>query len=107
FRLSFSRDQRSVTAERLHVQVDTYLEELASAGEDKLPPNATGRALCVAWMNDQWLFRTIGDSGAEEYSLTSHALEALDLVAALSRERALISESRINTILDAVRRWAT
>jgi hypothetical protein len=58
-------------------------------------------------MNDQWLFRTIGDTGAEEYSLTSHALEALDLVAALSRERALISESRINTILDAVRRWAT
>jgi hypothetical protein len=58
-------------------------------------------------MNDQWLFRTIGDSGQEEYSLTSHALEALDLVQALSRDRALISESRLNTILDAVRRWAT
>ncbi len=107
FRLSFSRDQRSVTAERLHSQVDTYLEELAAAGEDKLPPNATGRSLCVSWMNDQWLFRTIGDSGAEEYSLTSHAIEAIDLIAALSRERTLISESRINTILDAVRRWAT
>ena len=107
FRLSFSRDQRSVTAERLHTQVDTFLEELAAVGEDKLPPNATGRGLCVHWMNDQWLYRTIGDSGGEEYSLTSHALEALDLVASLSRERALISESRINTILDAVRRWAT
>lgn len=107
FRLSFSRDQRSFTAERLHTQVDTYLEELAATGEDRLPPNATGRGLCVRWMNDQWLYRTIGDSGTEEYSLTSHALEALDLVASLSRERALISESRINTILDAVRRWAT
>jgi Protein of unknown function (DUF3375) len=107
FRLSFSRDQRSVTAERLHAQVDTYLEELAAVGEGKLPPNATGRSLCVRWMKDQWLFRTIGDSGTEEYSLTSHALEALDLVSTLSRERALISESRINTILSAVRRMAT
>jgi hypothetical protein len=106
FQLSFSRDQRSVPAERLHAQVDTYLEELAAAGEDKLPANATGRTLCLAWMHGQWLLRTIGDSGAEEYSLTSHALEALDLVATLSRERALISESRINTILELVRRWA-
>jgi hypothetical protein len=107
FRLSFSRDQRSVPAERLHAAVSTYLEELAASGEDKLPPNATGRGLCVQWMRDQWLFRTIGDSGTEEYSLTSHAMEALDLVATLSRERALISESRINTILAAVRRMAT
>jgi hypothetical protein len=107
FRLSFSRDQRSVPAERLHSAVDTYLDELATGGEDKLPPNPTGRGLCVQWMKDQWLFRTLGDSGAEEYSLTSHALEALDLVATLSRERALISESRINTILAAVRRVAT
>lgn len=107
FRTSFSRDIRSVTAERLHAQVDTYLEELGAAGEAKLPPNATGRALCIQWMKDQWLVRTIGDSGAEEYSLTSHALEALDLIATLSRDRALISESRINTILSAVRRMAT
>jgi hypothetical protein len=106
FRLSFSRDLRSVPAERLHAAVDTYLEELAADGEDNLPPNATGRALSVQWMKDQWLFRTMGDGGAEEYSLTSHALEALDLIAALSRDRALISESRINTILAAVRRMA-
>jgi hypothetical protein len=105
FKSSFSRDQRSVAAERLHAQVDTYLRELRSVGENV--PHLAGRALCVQWMNDQWLFRTIGASGQEEYSLTSHALEALDLVQTLSRERALISESRINTILDAVRRWAT
>ncbi len=105
FKSSFSRDQRSVAAERLHAQVDTYLGELRSVGENV--PHLAGRALCVQWMNDQWLFRTIGASGQEEYSLTSHALEALDLVQTLSRERALISESRINTILDAVRRWAT
>jgi hypothetical protein len=105
FKTSFSRDQRSVRAERLHTQVDTYLEELGSVGEDV--PHQAGRSLCLQWMNDQWLFRAIGDGGEEEYSLTSHALEALDLVHSLTRERALISESRINTILDAVRRWAT
>lgn len=104
FKTSFSRDQRSVAAERLHTQVDTYLEELRSVGENA--PLLAGRALCLQWMNDQWLFRNIRDTGQEEYSLTSHALEALDLVQALSRERVLISESRINTILDAARRWA-
>jgi hypothetical protein len=96
FKSSFSRDQRSVTAERLHAQVDTYLGELRWVGENV--PHLAGRALCVQWMNDQWLFRTIGASGQEEYSLTSHALEALDLVQTLSRERALISESRIGRL---------
>lgn len=48
-----------------------------------------------------------GESGTEQYSLTPCALEARDLVAALARERALISESRINTILAAVKRMAT
>ena len=36
-----------------------------------------------------------------------HALEALDLVHSLTRDRTLISESRIHTILDVVRRVAT
>jgi len=104
FRLSFSRDQRAIPAERMHAQVEAYLEELRSLGEKV--PAASGRALCLEWMRGQWLFRNIADNGQEEYSLTSHALEALDLVQSLAHERALISESRINTILDATRRWA-
>jgi hypothetical protein len=105
FNLTFSSDQSAVPAERLHTQLDTYLAELASAGHQV--PNNPGRALCLKWMNDQWLFRTVGESGQEEYSLTSHALEALDVVGSLSRDRALISESRLTTILGEVRRWAT
>jgi hypothetical protein len=105
FKGSFGRDQRSVSAERLHTQVETYLDELRANGETV--PSRNGRALCVQWMGDQWLYRTVAANGQEEYSLTSHALEALDLVHRLSRERALISESRITTILDAVRKWAT
>jgi len=103
FKCSFSRDRRSVPADRLHTQVDIYLGEFSAAGIET--PPGKGRALCVQWMRDQWLYRTNGPDG-EEYSLTSHALEALDLVQSLSRDRALISESRLNTILDSVRRWA-
>jgi Protein of unknown function (DUF3375) len=104
FRCAFGRDHRSVGAERLHAQVDAYMDELRSAGRDT--PSQPGRALCLQWMNDQWLFRAIADSGEEEYSLTSHALEALDLIQSLTRDRALISESRINMILETVHRWA-
>src|SRR5690242_8228531 len=106
FRVCFTRDQRSLAAERMHAQVDAYLDELRSAGEET-PPAPSGRALCVRWMNDQWLVRNVGENGQEEYSLTSHALEALDVMASLSRDRPLISESRISTIIEAARRWAT
>lgn len=104
-RSSFSRDRRSVQADRLHIQVDTFLSELQREGIE-VPPNATGRALCNLWVNDQWLFRDNAPDGSLVYSLTSSALEALDLVQNLSRDRALVSESRLTTILDTVRRWA-
>lgn len=105
FRTTFTRDQRVVPAERLHSQVDNYLDELRLAGEPV--PDGAGRALCMQWLGHNWLVRTRDDDGAEHYSLTSHALEALDLVQSLTRDRALISESRIHTILDVVARVAT
>jgi len=105
FKASFSRDRRSVQAERLHAQVDAYLADLRSVGSEV--PRGTGRALCVQWMNDQWLYRETGEGDEEHYSLTSHALEALLLVENLSRDRALISESRLTTIVDTVRQRAT
>lgn len=105
FRTTFSRDQRTVPAERLYQQVDNYLDELRLAG--KAVPDGTGRAQCIQWLGQNWLVRTREEDGAEHYSLTSHALEALDLVHSLTRDRTLISESRIHTILDVVRRFAT
>ncbi|MDJ0349729.1 DUF3375 domain-containing protein [Cryobacterium sp. PH29-G1] len=112
FKTSFSRDRRSVGCELLHTQVDAYLGDLRSSGIDA--PEKTGRALCVQWMNDLWLYREIrdaadgsGEAPAEHYSLTSHALEALLLVDGLARDRALISESRLSTIVDTVRHRAT
>lgn len=105
FKSSFSRDRRSVQAESLHAQVDAYLADLRSVGSEV--PGKNGRALCVQWMNDQWLYRETGEGDEEQYSLTSHALEALLLVESLSRDRALISESRLTTIVDTVRHRAT
>jgi len=105
FKSSFSRDRRSVQAELLHAQVDAYLADLRSVGGEV--PGKTGRALCVQWMNDLWLYRERGDNDEEFYSLTSHALEALLLVDGLARDRALISESRLTTIVDTARHRAT
>lgn len=105
FNSSFSRDQQSIQADRLHTQVDTYLDELRAVGVDV--PGYGGRALCLQWMNDQWLYRATAENGDEQYSLTSHALEAKSLVDSMSKDRALISESRLATILATVRQWAT
>ena len=105
FRTTFTRDQRIVPAERLHQQLDNYLDELRLAG--KPVPDGPGRSMCMQWLSHNWLVRTRDGDGAEHYSLTSHALEVLDLIQSLTRDRTLISESRINTILDVVRRLAT
>lgn len=105
FRTTFARDQRMVPAERLHAQVDNYLDELRLSGEHV--PEGAGRALCMQWLGHNWLVRSRDDADAEYYSLTSHALEALDLIQSLTRDRAMISESRIQTIIDVVRRVAT
>jgi Protein of unknown function (DUF3375) len=105
FKSSFSRDQQSIPAARLHTHVDTYLSELKSVGV-VVPPDS-GRGLCLKWMTGQWLYRSLAESGEEQYSLTSHALEAMTLVDNMSKDRALISESRLTTILATVRQWAT
>ncbi|UCR89655.1 DUF3375 domain-containing protein [Mycetocola spongiae] len=104
FKTTFGRDRQSVHAERLHIRVDSLLADLASAGEEI--PALAGRALCVQWMNDAWLYRSLGADGEESYSLTSHALEALSIVDGLAKDRALLSESRLTTILDTMSHWA-
>ncbi|MDN4161077.1 DUF3375 family protein [Nocardioides abyssi] len=105
FRSSFSRERRSVAADLLHQQVDTYMAELVRDGKD-VPPSTNGRGLCNQWVDDEWLFRDSTEDGTVFYSLTSGALEALDWVQEMARDRVLVSESRLQTILNEVRRWA-
>ncbi|HXH35154.1 MAG TPA: DUF3375 family protein [Plantibacter sp.] len=109
FRTTFGRDVQFVAADRFHLQVEEYLGELVARGA-RIPAGGDerggGRTLCREWVHDQWLVRTSTDDGEEQYSLTSHALEAVSLVDGLAHDRALISESRLTMILDSVRRWA-
>ncbi|GAA3348642.1 DUF3375 domain-containing protein [Amorphoplanes nipponensis] len=106
FRTVFSRDVRTVPTARLHEQVDTYLDHLRSAGISDLPAGS-GRDLCLRWMRGRWLVRSVEDGGTEVYTLTSHAQDALNLVTSLTRERGSLSEHRIATIVNAVRRFNT
>lgn len=122
FRTVFDRDVQYVPADRMHLQVEEHVarlqatgarvpaseqapnEQQGQPGEPDARPN--GRALCREWVAAQWLVRSNSPDGDEQYSLTSHALEALSLVDALSSDRALISESRLAMIVDSVHRWA-
>lgn len=105
FRTCFPQHTKSVRADRLHSQVDAHLEELASLGHE-LPPGAHGLGLCRAWMREGWLRRLPDDDGGEVYELTSATLTAQRVFDEMSRDRALISESRLTTIVEAVSRTA-
>jgi len=104
FRSAFGRDNRPIPTARLHAQVEDHLTQLRLAGETELPAGS-GRDICQRWMRGQWLVRALDDAGQEVYTLTSHAQQALELVKTLSRDRATLSEHRIATILNTVRRF--
>jgi hypothetical protein len=104
FRSAFGRDNRPIPTARLHAQVEDHLAELRLAGETELPAGS-GREICQRWMRGQWLVRALDDAGHEVYTLTSHAQQALELVKTLSRDRATLSEHRIATLLNTVRRF--
>ncbi|ROP66080.1 DUF3375 family protein [Curtobacterium sp. ZW137] len=133
FRTVFDRDVQYVPADRMHLQVEEHVARLQAhthqqhqqqqqqqhhthhqhtqqqqqqEQQDEPDTRPTGRTLCREWVAAQWLVRSNSPDGDEQYSLTSHALEALSLVDALSSDRALISESRLAMIVDAVHRWA-
>lgn len=105
FERAFGHEGGAVRAERLHSIVEASLEELADSGL-AVPPAATGRSLCLFWTQEQWLVRLPTDDGGEEYERTSHALAAARMLDEAGRERALISESRLTTIMDTAARWA-
>ena len=104
FRAAFGRDNKPIPTPRLHAQVEDHLAQLRVGGETDTP-TGTGRELCQRWMRGQWLVRSLDDSGQEVYALTSHAQQALELVKTLARDRATLSEHRIATLLNTVRRF--
>lgn len=103
FRTAFARDARAVPTPRLHEQVGTYLDELRLSGTPDVPVGS-GREVCLRWMQGKWLDRDLDDDGAEVYLLTAAAQDALALVKSLTRERAVLSEHRIATLVNQARR---
>lgn len=101
----FADSDRLVPADQMHVHAGALVESLAADGHDT-PPGLTGRDLCRQWVKEQWLHLGLSEAGDEQYSLTSHALEALEVIDHLARDRVVLSESRLTSIVDAVRRWA-
>ncbi|AEG44737.1 DUF3375 domain-containing protein [Isoptericola variabilis] len=104
----FTPDRRAVATEQLHVEVDDLLAELrAAAGRGEAPvqvpvPDEPARVLCTRWVRERWLVRSLDDDGGERYQVSSYAAEALDVVARTQGTRALVSESRIRTLLVAL-----
>lgn len=106
FRCAFSRERTTIPADVLHTQVDEYLAELRREPDVEVPANVDGRSLCRGWVNDEWLFRDAEPDGSLVYSRTHAALEALDVVGNMSRDRVLVSQSRLTTIVEVTRRLA-
>lgn len=102
----FSRDVRLVPTARLHLLVEEMLADIATSGLTDLDeiPKGTGREVCLRWMSKQWLIRSATADGAEVYSLTSHAQQALDFISTLRQERTGLSEHRIANIVATARR---
>ncbi|SDI13430.1 Protein of unknown function [Actinokineospora alba] len=72
FRCTFTRDRRSIQADRLHVQVDAFLNEFQNEGVE-VPPNANGRTLCNQWVNEQWTLLFWSASGRSPLSVARRA----------------------------------
>lgn len=101
----FTANRKQVLAEQFLIDVNEHLEDLRSH-QDENTPDLPARKLVSNWVRDRWLVRAVNDAGREYYSLTSHAQEAMDFVARAGGERALVSESRIRTLLDTMDRFA-
>lgn len=101
----FTTNRKQVLAEQFIIDVNEHLEDLRDHDNEDTP-DLPARKLVSNWVRDKWLVRAVNDSGREYYSLTSHAQEAIDFVARAGGERALVSESRIRTLLDTMDRFA-
>lgn len=101
----FTPQRKTIVADQFLLEVAGHLEDLRAFIGDEMPESGA-RKLVASWVRDKWLVRAVNDSGDEVFSLTSHAQQAMDFVSRAGGERALVSESRIRTLLDTLERFA-
>lgn len=101
----FTPDRPAVATEQMHVEVDDLLAELRVAGHESAL-TGPARVLCTRWVRERWLVRSLDDGGDEHYQLSSYAAEALAFVDRARGTRALVSESRIRTLVVALEELA-
>ncbi|PJI93336.1 DUF3375 domain-containing protein [Luteimicrobium subarcticum] len=101
----FTADRAAVPVADAHTEVGEALAGLRSAGFDDLP-DASARDLCRQWVAESWLVRQVADDGTEEYRLTAHAVEALEVAWRAGGPRTRVTRSRLRTLLDAVEHLA-
>lgn len=105
FNSTFTAERKTISADQFHLEVGNLALQLG-AQEDLGLDTAPVRQLCTRWVREKWLIRNITDDGVEEYSLTSHAQQAIEFVARAQGDHALVSESRLRTLLETMDRFA-
>lgn len=101
----FTPERAAVPVADAHTELDEALRALRAAGHADLP-EGSARDLCRQWVAESWLVRQVPEGGDEEYRLTAHAVDALDVAARAGGPRTRVTRSRVRTLLDAVERLA-
>ena len=95
-----------IPADRFLAVVGNHFQALREQGRSGVPENLTTRAVVNTWVNEGWLLYATTPDGDEQYALTSHSQTALDYVGRAGKGRAMVSQSRIRSILEAARECA-
>ncbi len=100
----FTPERSTVPVDDAHTEVADALAQLRAAGHENLPEDSA-RDLCRQWVGAGWLVYQVGEPG-EEYRLTAHATDALDVASRAGGPRTRVTRSRVRTLLDAVEQLA-
>ncbi|GIG37583.1 DUF3375 domain-containing protein [Cellulomonas pakistanensis] len=104
--LVFTADRPQVPVADAHTEVGDALDQLRAAGHGDDLPVGSARDLCRQWADAGWLARQVLEDDVEVYSLSAHAVGALEVAGRAGGTRARVSQSRVRTLLDAVERLA-
>ncbi len=100
----FTADRSTVSVADAHVEIQDMLDQLRDLGygdEDPGLPVGSGREICRQWARGGWLMSQMEDD-TEVYRLSAQAVEALEIAGRSGGGRALVSRSRVRTLLDSV-----